>query len=98
MDNDRAEQLRTALDEFLASKTTRSKDLTTLHKYLTDKPKYSHPANLVEMDEVKTRVDFLQDVEKSIHMIQPGWRPTAVHLAIFMVMPMDHLDNLRGSL
>lgn len=98
MDNTRAEQLRAALNEFLATKTTRPKDLITLHKFLTYKPKYTHPANLVEMDEFETRVDFLQDVQKSIHLIQPDWRATAVHLAIFMVMPMDRVDKLKGLL
>lgn len=96
MDNTRAEQLRAALDEFLTSKTTRPKDLVTSRKYLADNPKYSHPANPVEIDEVKTRVDILQDVQKSILMIQPDRHATAIHLAIFMVMPMDHLDKWKG--
>lgn len=96
MDNTRAEQLRAALDEIPTSKTTRPKDLVTSRKYLADNPKYSHPANPVEIDEVKTRVDILQDVQKSIRMIQPDWRATAIHLAIFMVMPMDHLDKWKG--
>jgi hypothetical protein len=54
--------------------------------------------DLVPIDEIEERLAIIQDTLKAIHGYDPDWILTAIHVSIFMLIPLATLRVLRRNL
>lgn len=91
-------RLHAAIDEFYTDETTRSEDTKLLLSYLAAKPSFTQPVDILAVDEIESRIEIVQEIQKFIQEQKPDWHVTALRLAIFMVMPMGTLLKLKEDL